>query len=180
MQTATEAADVAKADWVGALPLLRELELRKKYYTFKAWLWASSTVCISCNLKSELYLYPYSLLYFQISSRTLYVPWDPAGALCPIVDLLNYAPPGQLNLPANETTPAGTDCSSEKGESASVSGRDFNQGEEDDADMASYGVEISEQLTDGTFSVEDGVYRIFARQDYNPGDQVGSTYYNLA
>lgn len=49
----------------------QELELPKKLRGAGAWLWAAATV----------------------ASRTVYVPFDAAGALCPFGDLFNYAPP---------------------------------------------------------------------------------------
>jgi hypothetical protein len=50
---------------------LQELELPKPLRTLGAWVWAAGTV----------------------ASRTVFVPFDKAGALCPFGDLFNYAPP---------------------------------------------------------------------------------------
>ncbi|EPS68203.1 hypothetical protein M569_06567, partial [Genlisea aurea] len=63
----------ATSEWKEATPLMKELCFRPQFLTFKAWLWASST----------------------ISSRTMHIPWDSAGCLCPVGDFFNYAPPQQ-------------------------------------------------------------------------------------
>ncbi|CAI5479373.1 unnamed protein product [Closterium sp. Yama58-4] len=44
--------------------------------------------------------------HVQVSSRTLYVPWDEAGALCPVADLLNYEPLSPTAPAAHPTPPA--------------------------------------------------------------------------
>lgn len=67
---AADAAQVAHSDWLSASPVLRQLALGPKFCGLQAWLWGAAT----------------------ISSRSLYVPWDCAGALCPVGDLFNYAP----------------------------------------------------------------------------------------
>lgn len=53
------------------LPVLTALPLAPKFLSKAAWLWALST----------------------LSSRTMYMPTDDAGALTPFGDLHNYAPP---------------------------------------------------------------------------------------
>ncbi|CAI5518895.1 unnamed protein product [Closterium sp. Naga37s-1] len=58
--------------------LLRAMAVPGKWLSWPAWSWGHCTV----------------------SSRTLYVPWDEAGALCPVADLLNYEP-------LSPTAPAG-------------------------------------------------------------------------
>ncbi|KAL7094268.1 hypothetical protein ACP275_11G092400 [Erythranthe tilingii] len=65
----------ALQEWEEATPLMCELNFKIRLTTFKAWLWASATV----------------------SSRTMHIPWDSAGCLCPVGDFFNYAPP-QENL----------------------------------------------------------------------------------
>ncbi|EFJ07907.1 hypothetical protein SELMODRAFT_429412 [Selaginella moellendorffii] len=62
--------------WRETSSLLSRLRLPRKFTTFKAWLWAAAT----------------------ISSRTLHVPWDDAGVLCPIGDLFNYDAPIERTL----------------------------------------------------------------------------------
>ncbi|KAF6174604.1 hypothetical protein GIB67_006256 [Kingdonia uniflora] len=71
----------AKVEWKEAIVLMKELELRPQFQTFKSWLWASATV----------------------SSRTMHVSWDDAGCLCPVGDFFNYAAPGE-DMDATETT----------------------------------------------------------------------------
>ncbi|GAB4821693.1 hypothetical protein N2152v2_008739 [Parachlorella kessleri] len=66
-----QAVERALEQWRGALPSLRVLHLPSKWLSKQAWLWAAST----------------------LSSRTMFVPFDPAGALTPFGDLHNYAPP---------------------------------------------------------------------------------------
>lgn len=63
----------AESDWMEAMPLLEQLQLKPQLVNFRAWLWASAT----------------------ISSRTFHIPWNSAGGLCPVGDLFNYAAPGE-------------------------------------------------------------------------------------
>lgn len=70
----------AAAQHAGALPLLRALRLAPKWRGRAAWLWAAST----------------------LSSRTMYLPGDPAGALTPFGDLHNYRPPPPPFTPTPE------------------------------------------------------------------------------
>ncbi|KAL3845061.1 hypothetical protein ACJIZ3_002464 [Penstemon smallii] len=71
--TAEKAVQKSKMEWKEANLLMSELKLKPQLITFKAWLWASAT----------------------ISSRTMHVPWDTAGCLCPVGDFFNYAPPDE-------------------------------------------------------------------------------------
>ncbi|GLI63986.1 hypothetical protein VaNZ11_007095, partial [Volvox africanus] len=80
---ATAAIDRAREEWREVLPLLQDLGLPKRFTAFRGWLWATST----------------------LQSRTMYLPWCPAGALTPYGDLHNYQPPPapytpQLRTPA--------------------------------------------------------------------------------
>ncbi|KAL4458878.1 hypothetical protein ABPG75_013743 [Micractinium tetrahymenae] len=77
---ARAAAAGAAAQDAGALPLLRALRLAPKWRSRAAWLWAAST----------------------LSSRTMYLPGDPAGALTPFGDLHNYRPPPPPFTPTQE------------------------------------------------------------------------------
>ncbi|CAL9230627.1 unnamed protein product [Arabidopsis halleri] len=117
--------------------LMEELELKSKFRSFQAWLWASAT----------------------ISSRTLHVPWDSAGCLCPVGDLFNYDAPGD-------------DLHTLEGpESAN------------DVEEAGLVVEThSERLTDGGFEEDVNAYCLYARRNYQLGEQVllcYGTYTNL-
>jgi hypothetical protein len=57
IELATNAVEETKRQWRGALPLLRELGLERKFLSLHAWKWAAST----------------------IMSRTMYIPFDSAG-----------------------------------------------------------------------------------------------------
>lgn len=81
-------------------------------------------------------------MYVQISSRTLYVPWDAAGTLCPVGDFFNYACPGVSYDSPTMKEPQDSSC----------------------------GLEI--RLRDGGFEHESGEYRFYARQKYQEGQQV--------
>jgi histone-lysine N-methyltransferase SETD3 len=78
MAAARAAAAAAAAAHAGARPALRALRLEPKWRRLGAWLWAAST----------------------LSSRTMYLPFDSAGALTPFGDLHNYRPPPPPFTPA--------------------------------------------------------------------------------
>ncbi|KAG0454023.1 hypothetical protein HPP92_025327 [Vanilla planifolia] len=63
----------ARSDWKECLIVLQEMKLKPKLLSLRSWIWASATV----------------------SSRTLHIPWDDAGCLCPVGDLFNYAAPDE-------------------------------------------------------------------------------------
>ena len=71
MNAATVAREAGSAEWRTVYAALKELELPAKLLTLGAWLWAAASV----------------------ASRTVFVPFDAAGALCPVGDLFNYTPP---------------------------------------------------------------------------------------
>lgn len=139
---------------------MKELDLKPKFQSLHAWNWASATVrllhlyllkedVINC---SQLLLTPsvktFFFLCLKISSRTLHVPWDSAGCLCPVGDLFNYDAPGDdhLNTSANSTT---------------------------NAEEAGHVVEtLSERLTDGGFDGDANAYCLYARRNYQLGEQV--------
>ncbi|XP_062107618.1 protein SET DOMAIN GROUP 40 isoform X2 [Humulus lupulus] len=127
----------AELEWKEANVLMKELNLKPRLLTFKAWLWASAT----------------------ISSRTLHVPWDVAGCLCPVGDLFNYAAPGEdLNFKTQ---------SSSFGISHCVDGHD-------PTDML-HSEQLdyhSGRLTDGGFEEDVAAYCFYARRHYRKGEQV--------
>lgn len=84
----------------------------------------------------------------QIASRTLYVPWDEAGTLCPFGDFFNYACPG-----VSYDSPTSTLKTSVE-------------------DEDSYGLEIRDRLRDGGFEHDRAEYCFYARQNYQEGQQV--------
>lgn len=69
---AEKAAGKAKLEWKETAVIMAELRFKPALLTLRAWLWASAT----------------------ISSRTMHIPWDDAGCLCPVGDFFNYAAPG--------------------------------------------------------------------------------------
>ncbi|KAG7550951.1 SET domain [Arabidopsis thaliana x Arabidopsis arenosa] len=126
-----------QSEWKEAGSLMKELELKLKFRSLQAWLWASAT----------------------ISSRTLHVPWDSAGCLCPVGDLFNYDAPGD-----DSNTPEGPENAN-------------------DVEEAGLVVEThSERLTDGGFEEDFNAYCLYARRNYQLGEQVllcYGTYTNL-
>ncbi|XP_068640278.1 protein SET DOMAIN GROUP 40 [Aristolochia californica] len=66
-----KAVSRTQSEWKDALLLMQEIGLRPQLLTFKSWLWACGTV----------------------STRTMHIPWDDAGCLCPVGDFANYAAP---------------------------------------------------------------------------------------
>ncbi|XP_030526206.1 protein SET DOMAIN GROUP 40 isoform X2 [Rhodamnia argentea] len=133
----------AEAEWKEARVLMEELKFKPTLLTFKSWLWASST----------------------ISSRTLHVPWDEAGCLCPVGDLFNYAAPGGDLAEADNTTlprslQVGSVCS-----------------EEAEYNMKSEQLDtLPQRLTDGGFEESVNAYCFYARQHYVRGEQVLLSY----
>ncbi|CAH8320190.1 unnamed protein product [Eruca vesicaria subsp. sativa] len=123
---AEKAITKCKCEWEEAVTLMKELDLKPKFQSLQAWNWASAT----------------------ISSRTLHVPWDSAGCLCPVGDLFNYDAPG-----------------------------------DDNAEEAGHVVATqSERLTDGGFDGDANAYCLYARRNYQLGEQVllcYGTYTNL-
>ena len=100
----------------------------------RAWAWAHATV----------------------SSRTVFVPFDPAGALCPVGDLFNYAPPPPAHAPTFLGTPLE---GGDEEETARVP-----DGGDDDASR--------EPAGDGAWDEASGEYRFHARRAYRAGDQI--------
>ncbi|KAG2501249.1 hypothetical protein HYH03_001056 [Edaphochlamys debaryana] len=89
VEAAQAAAAKAREDWMAAEPVLQELGLPKRLTGLRAWLWAAST----------------------LASRTMYLPWCPAGALTPYGDLHNYQPPPPPFTPCLESPDAGAPTS---------------------------------------------------------------------
>ncbi|XP_008805044.1 protein SET DOMAIN GROUP 40 isoform X2 [Phoenix dactylifera] len=121
----------AKSDWKESISLMQEMDLKPQLLTFRSWLWALST----------------------ISSRTLHIPWDNAGCLCPVGDLFNYAAPDAESSP---------DASEER------------YAEQPDCH--------SQRLTDGGYEEDTTSYCFYARKRYKEEDQVllsYGTYTNL-
>ncbi|XP_055805743.1 protein SET DOMAIN GROUP 40 [Solanum dulcamara] len=140
---AQKASEKAEEEWNEVTLLMHELKLKPQFLTLKAWLWASGS----------------------ISSRTMHIPWDEAGCLCPVGDFFNYAAPGE------ETS------NSEDG----VAGKAFSL--QEDA-MLESGTELAaaHRLIDAGYEKDVSSYHFYSRRNYRKGDQVllsYGTYTNL-
>ncbi|KAJ4828805.1 hypothetical protein Tsubulata_010821 [Turnera subulata] len=149
--TTEKATSKAKSEWREVTALMKDLNLKPQLLTFRAWVWASAT----------------------ISSRTMHLPWDGAGCLCPVGDLFNYAAPEEesndLDDVESETHTPLEGISLSNGEGAHIL-----DGEQMDAH--------SQRLTDGCFDEAVGAYCFYARRSYKMGEQVllsYGTYTNL-
>ncbi|KAG4168881.1 hypothetical protein ERO13_A12G052400v2 [Gossypium hirsutum] len=134
---AQKAVAKAKYEWEQAFTLMKELKLKPPLLTFRAWIWATGT----------------------ISSRTLHIPWDEAGCLCPVGDLFNYAAP------------------TEDPDSFENVENWQNEHAKDDLD-----IHHSQRLTDGGYEEDVAAYCFYAKKNYNVGEQVllsYGTYTNL-
>ncbi|KAJ0232664.1 Protein SET DOMAIN GROUP 40 [Hirschfeldia incana] len=143
---AEKAVSKSQSEWKEAVTLMKELDLKPKFQSLHAWNWASAT----------------------ISSRTLHIPWDSAGCLCPVGDLFNYDAPGDV---------------SDTLESPETANSTTNQECWNNAEEAGHVVETqSERLTDGGFDGDANAYCLYARRNYQQGEQVllcYGTYTNL-
>ncbi|KAK2970635.1 hypothetical protein RJ640_000865 [Escallonia rubra] len=143
--TAERAVGRAELEWRSAIAIMGELELKPHFRSFKAWLWASAT----------------------ISSRTLHVPWDDAGCLCPVGDFFNYSAPGEEQFESEVLRSASSLC------------RSWDATEESDAEDISANLL---RLTDGGYEEEVGAYCFYANRNYRKEEQVllsYGTYTNL-
>ncbi|KAL5983189.1 hypothetical protein ACLOJK_017273 [Asimina triloba] len=132
-----------QSDWEGALGLMKELGLKSLLLTFRSWLWASAT----------------------ISSRTLHIPWDDAGCLCPMGDFFNYAAPEEESLTAEDRESTGCE-------------NNDTMGQLDVDDCGKH----AQRLTDGSYEEHAAAYCFYARKKYKKGEQVllcYGTYTNL-
>lgn len=130
---------------------MNELNLKSQFLAFRAWLWASAT----------------------ISSRTLHIPWDDAGCLCPVGDFFNYAPPGEELLGLDDLRSCEPASSLQ---ASSLWNGDIKELYSEQSDAH------SQRLTDGGYEEDIAMYCFYARRDYKAGDQVllsYGTYTNL-
>ncbi|KAL5721657.1 [histone H3]-lysine(4) N-trimethyltransferase [Ranunculus cassubicifolius] len=133
----------AKSDWEQAVPVMKELNFRAQLMSFKWWLWALATV----------------------SSRTMHVPWDDAGCLCPVGDFFNYDAPSDESFHSEEDEES----------------RDLQSNTHGKKD-AKGKVEIDDRLTDARYEESVDAYCFYARKNYRKGEQVllsYGTYTNL-
>ncbi|EOY03098.1 SET domain group 40, putative isoform 2 [Theobroma cacao] len=134
---AQKALSKAEYEWKKATPLMKELKLKLQFLTFRAWIWATGT----------------------ISSRTLHIPWDEAGCLCPVGDLFNYAAPGE-----------------------DLNGFDNVDNLQNGYALDDLDTQHSQRLTDGAFEEDAAAYCFYAKTNYKKGEQVllsYGTYTNL-
>ncbi|XP_020575093.1 protein SET DOMAIN GROUP 40 isoform X1 [Phalaenopsis equestris] len=127
----------ARSDWKESLVVMQEMKLKLKFLSFRSWLWASAT----------------------ISSRTLYIPWDDAGCLCPVGDLFNYAAP----------------------DDKLCIGDSYFEGNEV-KELAQLVDSSTRRLTDGGYEENSASYCFYAMRNYKIGEQVllsYGTYSNL-
>ncbi|GAB2228832.1 hypothetical protein Droror1_Dr00022963 [Drosera rotundifolia] len=152
--TAQKAASMAELHWRGATRLMEELTIKPRLRTFKAWLWAEAT----------------------ISSRTLHIPWDDAGCLCPVGDFFNYAAPG-VDMYGLEGLQSCQNASSWQVNSL----ENKDHAEPFLLDARPYEA-FSGRLTDGGYEENIAAYCFYAKKNYKKGDQVllsYGTYTNL-
>ncbi|RZB70044.1 protein SET DOMAIN GROUP 40 isoform X2 [Glycine soja] len=142
----------AKSEWKEAHSLMQDLMFKPQFFTFKAWVWAAAT----------------------ISSRTLHIPWDEAGCLCPVGDLFNYDAPG--------IEPSGIEDLDRLLSNTSIPDTIVLNGDKNIMVDAEQLDSHSWRLTDGGFEEDANAYCFYAREHYKKGDQVllcYGTYTNL-
>ncbi|ESW13964.1 hypothetical protein PHAVU_008G241400 [Phaseolus vulgaris] len=142
----------AKSEWKEAHALMEDLMFRPQFLTFKAWVWAAAT----------------------ISSRTLHVPWDEAGCLCPVGDLFNYDAPGEESSDIEDLEHLLSN--------SSIHDTNLLNGDKNIVVDAEQLDSHSQRLTDGGFEENVNAYCFYARAHYKKGDQVllcYGTYTNL-
>ncbi|XAR58107.1 Histone-lysine N-methyltransferase [Bertholletia excelsa] len=146
----------AESDWKEAIALMEELQLKCCLQTFEAWLWASAT----------------------ISSRTMHIPWDNAGCLCPVGDFFNYAAPGEEEFDSGDAFVSEDSSRSRSSmqEQSSCNGETRQQFDVEEGDSNLL------RLTDGGYEESTSAYCFYARRNYKKGEQVllsYGTYTNL-
>ena len=156
---AERAATDMRASHERALPTLKHLGLPLPFRSARAWKWARSTV----------------------SSRTVFVPFDDAGALCPVGDLFNYAPPAGGSAAVDVI---GTPLSSEalgslrslndtrdtrhtRGLCSRESPRESSNPKPNQAPTRE-----SAEAGDGSYDARADAYVFYARRRYGRGDQI--------
>ena len=137
-----------------ALPTLKHLGLPLPFRSARAWKWARGTV----------------------SSRTVFVPFDDAGALCPVGDLFNYAPPAGGSAAVDVI---GTPLSSEAlGALRSLNDPEVGSRESPRESSSPPQAEAqaptreSAEAGDGSYDALADAYVFYARRRYGRGDQI--------
>ncbi|RZR90123.1 hypothetical protein BHM03_00017961 [Ensete ventricosum] len=107
---------------------------------------------------------PFFCFCLKISSRTLHIPWDSAGCLCPVGDLFNYAAPDEDDSPEmSDSKPETTSLSIQLLEHSSQEGTVHNAAQPDG---------FLQRLTDGGYDENMNSYCFYARKRYKKGEQV--------
>lgn len=156
IMTARAAAAAAAEQHGGALPLLRALGLGANWRSRAAWLWAAST----------------------LSSRTMFLPFDSAGALMPLGDYANYRPPPPPVVPRLPDLVAAAAALQSAAGTAAAAG-EAAAGAPAASPRAAVAAELAEQLAasrldpgaeagqciagDGSLDKGAGEYRLYAR-----------------
>ncbi|KAG8662558.1 hypothetical protein MANES_01G124000v8 [Manihot esculenta] len=150
--TTEKAISKAETEWKQATLLMQELKLKPRLLSLRAWIWASAT----------------------ISSRTLHIPWDEVGCLCPVGDLFNYAAPGGESKDIENVE--------NLMHSSSLQDDSLSSGHSTDSLLVErYDAQL-QRLTDGGYDDDIGAYCFYARNNYKKGEQVllsYGTYTNL-
>ncbi|XP_060194309.1 protein SET DOMAIN GROUP 40 [Lycium barbarum] len=138
-----KASRKAEEEWNEANVLMHELKLKPQLLALKAWLWASGS----------------------ISSRTMHIPWDEAGCLCPVGDFFNYTAPGEETSNSEDR----------------VAGKAFSLQEDGPLKLETE-LAADHRLIDAGYEEDVSSYRFYARRIYRKGEQVllsYGTYTNL-
>lgn len=103
----------------------------------------------------------------KVSSRTMHVPWDDAGCLCPVGDFYNYAAPGE-DLCGWEDLKARNESSLQDISLWNKDATNHSDAEQDDF--------LSLRLTDGGYEEDTSAYCFYSRKNYKKGEQVLLTF----
>jgi histone-lysine N-methyltransferase SETD3 len=138
-----------RASHIKALTVLKHLGLPPPFQTANAWTWARCTV----------------------SSRTVFVPFDDAGALCPVGDLFNYAPPPASTSVNVLGTPLGTEelaalLGGRTRGAENFAAPSSKKNDENDAESVDF------SAGDGSYDAALDAYVFYARRRYERGDQI--------
>lgn len=122
------------------------------------------SVCLSLSYKYSNNISVNHLFPLKVSSRTMHIPWDGAGCLCPVGDLFNYSAPGE--------EPSDFECMNHRKQELVF--QDISTVNEETSCMLD-GEQLdshSQRLTDGRFETDVGAYCFYAKKSYRKGEQV--------
>ena len=146
IRAASDAARDARDAHARAARTLEALALPAAFRTPRAWLWARGAT----------------------ASRTVHVPFDPAGAMCPVGDLFNHAPPPAEDEGAPDVLGSPLDPSSDQ-RGGFERGSSFERG----SNAASNGPRFA---GDGAWDEASDAYVFRARAPYRAGEQISLCY----